>query len=84
MVKSGSKLHYSLWGIGDLRDKLTFLLNLPTTSLNCEISVAYRPGVVNHQVSSIPQRVAISATAALVTSAILLDCGRLDHTRRPR
>ena len=35
------------------RDKLTFLLNLPTASFHCEISAAYGPGVVNHQFSSI-------------------------------
>jgi len=42
--------------IGDVRDKLTFSLNLPTMSFNRKISAACGPEIVNHQVSSVPPK----------------------------
>ena len=68
--------------IGDVRDKLTFSLDLPTTSFTCEISAAYGSGFMYPSFLSIPPKAAIGATAALVTSSILLDCGRLHHPYR--
>jgi len=65
--------------IGDIGDILTFLLKLPPISVNYEILAAHGTGVVNHCGSSIPLKTASSAPEALVTSSVLLNCGRLYH-----